>query len=450
MWSQAVPRLVVHSPSRSRGIAVPDVVHASQSSGAARRGRNRKPATVTIGPRTFVGPPFEPCPACGAHTGLGLLTVRRRGYIKRCIDCLAEQRYELPRPPPPSVLYLDQFAISNLAKALHPEHRHRFHSDEPATQRGFWPRFFARLERLMKLGLLVCPPSSVHRAESLLDDRLAPSLHRLHLHLSGGAELNDHAQVKRDQLYLAFCGWLDGVVPEELTREDVVRGGGEWRDRLQVTTALTIDPREVEAVRAARAAAVPHLEAVVREWSKQHGRSFAERWEEQLRNFGPGLLPVLPLGDTWILLRRALTDRDVAAEHWQSKTEEFLHSEAVKAVPFARLGCGLFAALGWLAEREQAGKVDRGLRDDFQAIATYAPYCDALLVDRRCRQLLLETPLGDAQPEGLRVFDARALDELEAWLDEIEADAPAEHVSLVTRIYGEAWLEPYASILDEQ
>ena len=53
-------------------------------------------------------------------------------------------------------------------------------------------------------------------------------------------------------------------------------------------------------------------------------------------------------------------------------------------------------------------------------------------------------------PKGLRVFDARALDELETWLDDVEADAPAEHVTLVTRIYGEAWLEPYASILDQQ
>jgi hypothetical protein len=348
------------------------------------------------------------------------------------------------------VLYLDQFAISNLAKALLPESCERFTGDDPATQRGFWPRFCARLERLIKLGLLVCPLSSVHRSESLLDDRLAPSLHRLHLHLSGGAEFNDHAQVKRDQLYLAFCGWLDGIYSQELTRDDVVQGGGEWRGRLQVSTALRVDSREVDAVRAAREAAVPHLEAIVGEWSEQRGRSFADRWDEQLRGFGPGLLPFVPLNEAWLLLRHALDARGVPAEQWQPKTVEFLHSEAAMAVPFGRLGCGLFAALGWQAERQQAGSVDRGLRDDFQAIATYAPYCDAMLVDRRCRSLLVETPLRDELPEGLRVFDARTLSELESWLDEIETEAPPEHVALVRRIYGDSWLEPYASILERE
>ena len=75
-------------------------------------------SSLCIGPRTFVGPPFERCPACGAPDSLGLLTVRRASYLKRCTECLREQRRELPRAPTPRVLYLDQFAISNLAKAL--------------------------------------------------------------------------------------------------------------------------------------------------------------------------------------------------------------------------------------------------------------------------------------------------------------------------------------------
>ena len=408
------------------------------------------PEIHAIGPRTFIGPPFEGCPACGADDGLGLLLVAPTQYVKRCVECLATQQRPLPSAPTPHVLYLDQFAISNLARALAPEHRERFSSDDPVTQRGFWPRFFGRLGRLVRLGLLVCPPSSIHRAESMLDDRIADSLHRLHLHLSGDALLIHHEQVKRDQLYLAFCGWLDGAAPRTLTRKQVVRGGGTWLERQQVGLQVEIDPREIDEQRARRAAAEPALQAIVDEWRRQEGRSFADRWDEQLRKFGPALLPLLPLGDTRTLLVGALSDRGVPPDQWQGAIETFLTGEEVMAVPFARLACGLFAALGWQAARDQGTAVDRGTCNDVQAIATYAPYCDAMLVDRRCRRLLMETSLREQLPDGLRVFDVRTIDELEVWLDDVEADAPEGHVELVRRVYGDDWLKPYTSVLEAE
>lgn len=403
---------------------------------------------VTIGPRTFIGSPFEPCPACRAAEGLGLLMVHANGYVKRCTQCLNEEHFELPPPPTPRVLYLDQFAVSCLAKALLPNSRERFTGDDPATQRGFWPRLFARLERLVKLGVLVCPPSSVHRTEALLDDRLAGSLHRVHLHFAGGAQFTHHESVKRDQLYLALCGWLDDQAPSTLGRDDVVSGGGAWRDRLEISVPWTIDADEIDAVRAARRAATPGLQAIVREWSQQQGRSFAERQDEQLRNFGPSFLPLAPLSDLRIVLDHALGERRIPAGARTAKVEEFLRGDGPMATPFARLACGLFAALGWQAERGQAAAVDRGMLNDFQAIATYAPYCDAMLIDRTCRRLLVDTPLSEQLPSGVQFFDVRTLDELDTWLEAVEAGASAQHLELVERVYGKGWLAPFISMLD--
>jgi hypothetical protein len=338
-------------------------------------------------------------------------------------------------------------ALSSLAKALLPEHRERFAGDDPATQGGAWPRLFARIERLVKLGLLVCPPSPIHRAETTLDDRLAAPLHRLHQHLAGGGHFVHHTRVKDNQLYLAFCGWLDGSTPRRLERDDVLEGAGRWPNRIEIGLQLQIDAEEVAALRRSREARVPDLEAIVETLRQEGSRPFADRHAERLAAFGRSANPA-PLSDAWVLMRHALDDREVPVDQRTTKIERFLASDELQQTPFARLGCGLFAALGWLAGRHQAPRIDRGLLSDFQAIAVYAPYCDAMLVDRTCRRLLVDTPLRDELPAGLGVFDVRHLDDLEQWLDGVEARAPDGHLDLVRRVYGETWIEPYATILE--
>lgn len=404
---------------------------------------------ITIGPTTFIGPPFRPCPACKAPAGLGHLMLGGNQEIMRCRECLVEQRRELPPPPQPKVLYLDQWALSSLAKALHPGHREKFTIDHPRTQHGAWPRLYARIERLVRLGLLVCPSSSIHRSETELDDRISAGLRRIHIHLAGDATLMHHAEVKSHQLYLAFCGWLDGTAPKPLARDDVVELPRRWPDRMSIAVAFDIDPADVDAFRASREAVAPEWERIVDEWKAAGPRDYAERVKEQMENFGP-TLRIGPLSDTGIRMRRALEDRDVPYEDRRPKINEFLVSDAVKAVPHGRLACGLIGALGWLAGRQQPAGVDRGLREDFNAISVYLPYVDAMLVDRACARLLRETPLADELPEDLRLFAIQDLDQFERWLLDVDTSAPDGHVELVRDVYGDDWVdEPYTTILEK-
>lgn len=403
--------------------------------------------TIRIGPETFIGPPYKLCPACGAPEGLGLLMLGGNQAIMRCRSCLGEQRRALPEPPEPKVLYLDQWALSFLAKALHPDHRDKFVGDDPRTQRGAWPRLYARIERLVRLGLLVCPPSSIHRAETELDDRIAEGLRRVHLHLAGDAHLTHHLQVKSHQIYLAFCAWLDDSPVRPLGRDAVVKQPRRWPERLTIDVAFDVDPAAVEAFRASRAAATPEWQRIVDEWQTAGQRDFDVRFEEQLASFGP-TLKIAPMGDTGILMRNALGERGVPYELRQAKIDAFLASDAIKEVPFGRLGCGLFAALGWVAGRQQPVRVDGGMREDFNTISVYAPYVDAMLVDRACARLLRETPLSDVLPERLDLFGIQDLEAFERWLDAVEAGAPDGHIELVRDVYGDDWIDrSYTTIL---
>jgi hypothetical protein len=101
-----------------------------------------------------------------------------------------------------------------------------------------------------------------------------------------------------------------------------------------------------------------------------------------------------------------------------------------------------------LAARQQLGGVTASLRWDLQSISAYAPYVDALFVDRQCHRLLRDTPVAEVLPAALRVFSVENLTDLERWLGEIEANAPAGHFDLLEQIYGPTWLRTYDTLLE--
>jgi hypothetical protein len=361
---------------------------------------------------------------------------------------MGECSVRLPNPPQPKVLYLDQWALSNLAKALLPESRARFVSEsDRAAGAGMWPRLLAHIERLVKAGLLVCPSSSVHRLESSLDTRLRDALRRLHAHLSGDSRLTNHEQVKRDQLYASFCGWLDGIAAEFPARDSVLTLRRGWPDLLQVGSTYALDASEVQAVRTARLTTSGSLRREAEAWASET-RTFDDRREEQLAVYGPGFLPVQPLGQLYALTRHALVERAVAPELWEPEVERFLHSDAPRATPFAQLASDVLASMGWLAEHSRATKVDAGTRDDVQAFATYAPFCDAFTVDRRFASVLRTPPMAGRLPSGLAIFAASELDRLEEWLIGVDGGAPPGHFDLVAATYGDDWLDPFVRLLD--
>jgi hypothetical protein len=71
-------------------------------------------------PRVFILPPFKQCPRCGCEECFGVLIIGGRQYTRRCRECWYDERFELPQISK-TVVYLDQMAISNMTKILHPE-----------------------------------------------------------------------------------------------------------------------------------------------------------------------------------------------------------------------------------------------------------------------------------------------------------------------------------------
>ena len=84
------------------------------------------------------------------------------------------------------VIYLDQFAISEMVKAI--DTRSKSH----ARVKQVWRQVFEALERVCKQQLVACPWSPIHRDESLVSEMYEP-LRRMYEHLGNGVQIGDLA-----------------------------------------------------------------------------------------------------------------------------------------------------------------------------------------------------------------------------------------------------------------
>jgi hypothetical protein len=165
---------------------------------------------IKFDPRLFVSPPYITCPKCGKKA-FGVLTIASRHYSRRCKECL------YPTSPEPAavftlpelhkrVIYIDQFAISEMMKSLNPKTK--------AHQKGalddFWTALFERLDSLCKLQLAICPDSLYHMNESLLSPYYEP-LKRMYELLSNGVTFYDKATIERFQIYDHAKNWILGT-----------------------------------------------------------------------------------------------------------------------------------------------------------------------------------------------------------------------------------------------
>jgi hypothetical protein len=85
--------------------------------------------------------PLEDCPHCSRGACFGRCTIGRDDILYRCQYCLATDRKTLPIVTK-KVIYLDQFALSNMVKQ----------KSDP-----FWRDLHARLLDLAAKNLITCP-----------------------------------------------------------------------------------------------------------------------------------------------------------------------------------------------------------------------------------------------------------------------------------------------------
>lgn len=410
---------------------------------AVRHTRTVKPVELS---EIFIVPPYEDCPFCGSEDAFGLLSVEPHSFTKCCKKCSGAKRRELSRVSK-ALIYLDQFAVSNLAKCIHPDYRERFVEGNPQTQNGFWPKAFEALDRLQMLHVAACPQSTVHRAESVLNSRLREILRELYEHLSGHLAFRDPSQILDQQILKALSSFLAGEDFQLGERADVIDGPLDgWIDTLRISVDLGLQELEAEQAQKTKARAQEKLQALFSEAQSQPRRDYRV-FRDDYTACGPtwALNPYSPVG---IAIMRRLDQEEVPIDERDELLREFLVSEQLRSVPAFRLKMCLLAAFAADAAGGRGSPPQGSMWFDIQGISAFLPYCDAILVDKQCKRWLRTIADHDDCPWPARIFSVDDTDAFLAYLQKLEEDAGPERRQLAIEVYGEQRLKPFSELYE--
>lgn len=427
---------------------------------------------LRIDPRDFILPPFKPCPRCGKEQ-FGVLGVHRHHYVRRCRDCWHTEGINLPKLNK-SILYLDQFAISNMMKAINP----RTKAYKAGRVDPFWRGLFERIDSLCKLQVLVCPDSMMHTQESAV----APyhrALKRMYEALSHGVSFRDPDTIKRFQITEHAKWWVGGRVGEFRPNLEPSRVLSEpidgWNERFVISVEFPRDEDWVEGLRESRETVWDAIQDLFATWQTETDKDFDYWYKNEMQGFGQGTVGqysrylaqfariqlgiekpsaynLLPPPSVVLInqLHDVFRHAGVAEEELWPKTYEYFESPTLELVPFCLISSMLWAAIARKAAAGQRRPPSQGTVTDIDVISTLLPYCDAMFVDRECHGYLKEEPLSTKLSYGARVFSLANKDEFLSYLDNMRNDVPGDHFRLVEEVYGSTWPHPFTAMYEKE
>lgn len=427
--------------------------------------------TFNFDPRMLVSGPFITCPKCHRET-FGILAIHDKSYVRRCKNCLYPKGdepaacYLLPDLNK-KVIYLDQFAISNMMKVLNPK--------TDAYKKGriddYWLRLFERLDSLCKLQLITCPDSEFHNNESLVTG-FYKQLKRLYELLSHGTTFYDKETIKRFQIEEHFINWLNGKEDEsiDIDLNSIVRGNiNSWTDKFIISVDTELNVNLVEEIKKIREQSYSGLEDVFQFWHYSKITDFNYWYKNEIQSFGKGVIneylkqlikligikkvesyeELYPSSSTQIInmMLNVLNERGIEelSETWY-KISNYFKTANFKNLPFLHLSASLFASIARKAGAGRKKLPNRGTANDINMISTLLPYCDAMFIDNECASYLKEKPFSDNIGFPTRIFSQSNKEQFIEYLDAIERNISNEHLLKVTEVYGQSWKSPYVTL----
>lgn len=377
------------------------------------------------------------CPKCMNLKCFGNVSVYGEYVLRGCEKCNHKEKLFLPQIKK-KIIYLDQFFFS-------------------AAFKGGDLRFIEaakRIERLSHDQLLLAPFSSIHEDETHLwtgyAGRNKDELMSFIKMTSRGHEFKPAYQIEKTQLLKAFRKFLDqSNSPYQVELRDALQGNPhKWDDYIWVDVSHYIN--DIPLMRESKHQAVEALVAAFDDWQKS-GNKFDDHVKSELRdarqqyidsylNFVRRILkgdndayfnaPVMSLVMQSML---AQLPSDMPNEAGIARILEFFNSPLFSDCPYQWLSARIFAALrdmvkrGSYSDRQAALRRLSGFFYDVKHISTYAPYCDAIIIDQPMAALVNDPRIDLRKRYGVMVFNLNNWDELFAWFDDLENCKSEEH-----------------------
>lgn len=373
------------------------------------------------------------CPACGRKDGYGNVNVSGSMLLRGCRSCRHLDRIPLPKLNK-KVLYLDQFFYS-----------HAFRAENRAFKEAK-----DKIQQLAYKQLLVAPYCNIHEDETYLwtPENREP-LWRFIKQTSAGHDFWPEYHVKEHQLHRAFEAFLHGHESvHRIERNDALPEDlNEWDDYLWIDVGR-FQP-DSAAIRSGKNASVSALLDLFPEWASKPS-TFQEDVRIELQSGAESYLRLyadyvkrMVEGDMTAMFTSPVDSQIVEnLMHYDSeqltpalrmqRIQAFFDSEHYANVPVDRISSEFFALLrhmlrqGAFSSRDKAEKRFKGFFYDVRFISSYAPYCDAMVVDALMHRWATDPFIDLPARFGTRFFSRRNWYQFLAYLDDIERSLDRE------------------------
>lgn len=322
----------------------------------------------------------------------------------------------------PSVVYLDQFAFSLLAKAEAGDARH-----------AAWLPVAGRLRQSVLKGIVVCPYSIDHQVDSGGKCALADRIRNLVYVLSGNSAFRDREVINRRQferMLRAFdeqvevsrtgCERSEGVKFDLGPIDRLVRFGGTWqveeseRVRLRGISDRTLRAWERVASEVTEGRP-PNAEILGEQFVTGYAEDSLRAWLAWKQGVGQATHGTK---DVEFVFQYFRGHPGFDGELVCRSTVDFMRSQYFRAIPNLRVGGLLSAAV--VLKRRSGRHYHRNDNADINFIRWHVPYCDAMLVDAPMRALVTERHVLLDVRYGCRFFSARYLGAFLDWLERVD------------------------------
>lgn len=394
--------------------------------------------------------PFEWCAGCG-ETTMGILSTRGDTLRKRCTTCRRSMRIPLPILNKKAV-YLDQFMFSLIYNVQNG-------GSLPKGHEPFAKEVYTLLRKCVLLQQIFLPHSDIHHDETTVFHSPI-DLRGLYEFFGGNVPLKDRQDVEISQ-YLSFAkAFFDREEPV-LTfdlNEVTDSNRNDWLPDMHIGVRTDYS-QFADEIRKVRGETHVEMKSIADQWANKKP-TFEEVLESEFASIGPSKKEAFfrwyqevsnppdptdtlamfescgrPIYREYRELCRMLEERGVEENEHPIRIMQFWHWQKFRDIPHHRISGYLFAAVARRVAMGDKKIVDRGLINDVNTIATYAPYVDALFVDRRCAAILAEEPLASDLHYKARIFSLSDTDAFIAYLNEIAAHTPDDVREFAQLIY---------------
>lgn len=349
-------------------------------------------------------------------------------------------------------IYLDQFMFSMIYNVKN-------EGNLPKGHEAFAKEVYALLRRSVLLQQVFLPHSDIHHDETTVFHSPI-DLRGLYEFFGGDVSVMDSREVELLQDIQFAKAYFDGKEPEVSLDIDEIadRRRNDWLPDMHVGVRADYS-QFADHIRTERGEVHEAMKQLADTWLEKKTK-FADVLESEFSAIGPTKqqafanwfeeasnpdpsdpLALLensgrPIYREYRELCRLLEDRGVDEDKQAIEIMKFWHWERQRKIPHQRISSYLFAAVARRVVMGEKKIVDRGLMNDVRTISTYAPYVDALFIDKRCSALLKEEPLRAELDYKARIFSLSDPDEFLEYLREIEGQTPDEVREYAAMIYG--------------